>query len=378
MASSKRISSLDGLRAVSIAAVLLAHTTWTLSSNGVMAGVGPQVAALAALGVRVFFVISGFLITGLLLKEEQQAGSISLTGFYMRRCLRIWPVYFCYIGVVFLVSHHSASIPWSTFVSALTFTTHLWGQWQSANCWPLAHTWSLAIEEQFYLLWPTLLLLLARRPRFRWGVVWSVIGGALVIRPLIYKFVSHEAAGDLFITQGDCIMIGCLAALAVQFHPGSVTAFVQRRTYLGRICAAALILLSCFALPPRVSIIISPTVESFCAAYLIVSLALVPRGLDYAFLNFSVIKWIGRLSYSLYMWQQLFLVPAAIATDVPVLNSWVIRFPQNLILAFCTAVASYYLVEKPFLSLKDRFAWIGRKKPLLAEMDSAAVPTGET
>ena len=371
MASSKRISSLDGLRAVSIATVLLAHTIWTLDPAGIMAQIGPQVAALAALGVRVFFVISGFLITGLLLKEEQQAGTISLAGFYLRRCLRIWPVYFCYIGVVFLISEHSKPIPGSTFVSALTFTTHLWGNWQSARSWPLDHTWSLAIEEQFYLLWPTILFLLARRRLFRWAVVWSVIGGALVMRPLIYKFVSHEAAGVLFVTQGDCIMIGCLAALAVQFHFDYVMAFVQRRTYLGRLCAVTFILLSCFILPRRLSVIISPTIESFSVAYLIVSLALVPRGVDFVFLNYPVIKWIGRLSYSLYMWQQLFLVPAAVAADVPVLTSWTTRFPQNLILAFCTAVASYYVVEKPFLLLKDRFAWGGRRKPFPIKMDPA-------
>lgn len=376
MASSKRISSLDGLRAISIAAVLLAHTCWTLHSAGIVSGIAPQVGAFAALGVRVFFVISGFLITSLLLREEEQTGSISLTGFYLRRCLRIWPVYFCYIGVVLLVSWHSKPIPASTVGSALTFTTRLWGEWQSTRSWPLAHTWSLAIEEQFYLLWPTILMLLAARRRSRWAVVWSVIGAALVMRPLIYKFVSHDAADNLFITQGDCIMVGCLAALAVQLHRDRIEAFVQSRTYLGRTCAVAVILLSCFALPRRLSVIVSPTLESFSAAYLILSLSLVPRGLDFAFLNFPVVKWIGRLSYSLYMWQQLFLVPAATSMDVPVLSSWAIRFPQNLILAFCAAVASYYVVEKPFLSLKERFAWMGGRKPLPIVVDSETVAAG--
>jgi len=133
------------------------------------------------LGVRVFFVISGFLITSLLLKESEKRGKISLLAFYKRRALRILPVYYFYILAIAVVTMMGfRGIASSTFASALTFTTELWGNWNSVQNWPLSHTWSLSIEEQFYFTWPALLAILGYRFA---GKVWIPL--LLVLAPTL-------------------------------------------------------------------------------------------------------------------------------------------------------------------------------------------------
>ena len=153
--ASGRVAGLDGLRALSIALVLFCHGAKTAGS--------PLPLALqeryyyGTLGVDIFFVISGFLITLLLLREESRNGTVSLRGFYTRRAFRILPAYFGYICFVFLLTRLGAAqlrpIDWAT---ALTYTMNILPHHPSR--WVVQHVWSLSIEEHFYLLWPTLLV----------------------------------------------------------------------------------------------------------------------------------------------------------------------------------------------------------------------------
>src|SRR5262249_19081408 len=108
-------------------------------------------------GVRVFFVISGYLITQLLLAEQAKTGAISLKGFYLRRAFRIFPASYTYVGLILIFNAVGwvALMPWDP-TCALTYTVN----YPPARAWPLGHLWSLSVEEQFYLGWPALLLLL--------------------------------------------------------------------------------------------------------------------------------------------------------------------------------------------------------------------------
>lgn len=145
---SQRLPSLDGLRAVAIALVIAGHASvavgWPFAGSPIEQL--KPVLFNAVLGVRIFFVISGFLITTLLLREEQRRDRVSLRDFYVRRGLRILPVIFVYVAVVAMFERAIGRHVLSPFVHALTFTTGGFFQHQSSKL--LGHTWSLSVEEQ--------------------------------------------------------------------------------------------------------------------------------------------------------------------------------------------------------------------------------------
>ena len=175
-----RIRSLDGLRALSIALVILGHLGGTrgfpLASAGSFAGM---------LGVRVFFVISGYLITRLLLDEHERSGSIRLSGFYFKRIFRIFVPYYGFLAIIVCAARVGCvQLAPGDLGYALVYAGdhHLHAEWTHGR-WTLGHTWSLAVEEQFYLLWPVLLVMLgARRALF-------VAAATLVLAPMGWLFV---------------------------------------------------------------------------------------------------------------------------------------------------------------------------------------------
>jgi peptidoglycan/LPS O-acetylase OafA/YrhL len=142
------LPSLDGLRAISISLVLIGHLDGTRNVGHL-----PVIyifGNLAHFGVTVFFVISGFLITSLLIKEDEQTGTVSLKGFYLRRSLRIFPAAFVDIALVTLLTAASAiSVSRTDLVCAATYTVN----YLVHSSWYIGHLWSLSVEEQFYLYW---------------------------------------------------------------------------------------------------------------------------------------------------------------------------------------------------------------------------------
>ena len=211
---SHRIPSLDGLRGLSIWAVILAHASnhfqiAVLHVHPLHSGIW----ALAYLGVTVFFVISGFLITSLLIKEYDRFSRIDLRQFYHRRAVRILPASLVYIGIVLALG----SATWSQSAYALTFTTSYF--FKQAYT-PLQQLWSLSVEEQFYLLWP-LVFMLGVRSAKRCG--WAV----MVLCPLLRLFLMHRNYPEiehLAPAIADSIGAGCLLAL----YADKVRAFVLR------------------------------------------------------------------------------------------------------------------------------------------------------
>src|SRR4051794_2751641 len=205
--SPARIPSLDGLRAISIAAVLLGHLA---GSHGfpdrLSSVVRNPVVDVANFGVRVFFVISGFLITGLLMAEREKRGKIHLGAFYLRRVFRIMPAYVALIAVVALLDASGAiQVPTSDFVAAWTYRMnyHLGGSWE------LGHLWSLAVEEQFYFLWPLTLLLAGLASGRRIAI--AVMCIAPMVRVLELMFGSpalQPTIGWTFETAADTIAAG--------------------------------------------------------------------------------------------------------------------------------------------------------------------------
>ena len=338
--SPHRLPGLDGLRTISITIVLMGHATGTV---GVLENTFfPAWLPAAELGVGIFFVISGYLITTLLLAERARTGTISLRDFYIRRAYRIFPAAYVYIAVIVLLSITGA-ITLHRFDSlhAVSYTTN----YNQDRSWWLGHLWSLSVEEQFYLLWPALMLLLGTRR----AVMAAMVGVALapLSRLVIYRFAPSYSpgVGEYFPTICDGLAIGCLLALVQPW-------LARRRSYLrfaaspffwllpaaavASLYASQRLVLRATIIPLFVNISIALVVDR-CVRY--------RHLLATRVLEWRPLVWIGTLSYSLYLWQQPFLNRHA--------DSWIHGFPVNIALPLIAAIASHYLVEKPFLRLRQ-------------------------
>jgi peptidoglycan/LPS O-acetylase OafA/YrhL len=355
MSHPSRIASLDGLRAISIALVLCGHLAGTRGFPV------PYTLArffdLGELGVRVFFVISGFLITGLLLREIENAGRIDLLRFYFRRTFRIFPPYYAFLGVGAMVGGLGLlQFGPGDFLAAVTYTSN----YHPTRSWNVGHTWSLAVEEQFYLLWPALLIVLGRRR----GLVLAAAFVALspVLRLVAWALVPSIRIGieHRFEMAADSIAVGCLLA--------GVEGWLRGQPRYGRVLTSRL-----FFLVPIVVIAISalhehPRLATVFGTLMNVGIALcIHRSVLHAsgtagrLLNSRPFVWVGVMSYSIYLWQQIFLNRASTAA--------LCAFPLNLALVFVAAALSYYVIERPALRARQElesrlFAETGRRVPM--------------
>jgi peptidoglycan/LPS O-acetylase OafA/YrhL len=344
LGSSKRIPSLDGLRAISIAFVLLAHLTGTRNFPAALGGAR----YLGNLGVRVFFVISGFLITSLLLKEQAATGTVSLRKFYARRTLRIFPVYYCFLLLVFALSAtHMITLMRHDLLCAFTYTMNN----HYERSWYVGHLWSLSVEEQFYLLWPATLFLAGLKRAFK--VVVAVLFIAPLCRIVILLFLPQhfEGVGTIFPAMMDSIAIGCLLARGYEWlgtKPAYVN-FLKSPVFLIVPLAAAVLTIP---ISTKGSALLGDSLLNLCIVLIIDRFVRFPGGPFGRMLNTAPFVVVGVLSYSLYLWQQLFLNRASSLT----INS----FPLNIVLCAVAAVLSYSLIEQPFLKLKTRFETVKR------------------
>jgi len=343
--AAKRIPSLDGIRAVSILLVIIWH-------YGRDAGWG-DLLFIGPLGVRIFFVISGYLITGLLLKELEQDGRISLIRFYFRRTMRIFPAFYFYLACMLLISAVGwAGLSFRQALPALTYTSNFCvPTLQSA----VAHTWSLATEEQFYLIWPAALALSGRRR----GVF--VLLCLLIIAPISSHFLSIKLGYAVPAFFNGPIGIGCLLAMT--------RGYLHKKTiYLRLVHSQAGLLLPLVILASNLPALhVGGLRDTFWSLVLNVSIAL---WLDWAvvnadgfagrFLNSRAAVYIGVLSYSLYLWQQPFTGLEGPDPALHLSGSWkLLMNPMARLaaIAICT-VASYYVVERPMLRFR---AWLEPK-----------------
>ena len=299
-----RIPSLDGLRAISITAVVLGHLAGTtnfpaligdpIRNNGLV--------NIADMGVRVFFVISGFLITGILMKESRRPGGISLGRFYLRRTMRIFPAYYVFVATVAVLTAVGAfSVRSTDFAHAFTYTTN----YDPDRAWEVGHLWSLAVEEQFYLLWPLTIILLGLRNAK--AAVVLVILTAPLFRAFEYQFVPgwREIVGNTFETAADAIALGCL--LALTFDRLVVTAWfkqIMAAPWVILVMLAAALVLGQWGVT---NLLFSMSLMNVAIALAIAYLVLHSDGLTGRFLNLRPIVYIGTLSYSIYLWQQIFV-----------------------------------------------------------------------
>ena len=335
----RRIPSLDGLRAISIALVLIGHLAGTQFSP-ISREVG-RFWNFGDFGVRVFFVISGFLITGLLLDEVARAGRIHLGRFYFRRTLRIFPPYYAYLVAMFAAAALGfVQLAPQDAVHTITYTSNYY----SERSWFVGHTWSLSVEEQFYLLWPAVLILAGVR-RGLW-IAAAVVLAVPLIRLFEWYFVPSVAAGigHRFETVADAIAVGCVLAGTREFlhrQPWYMKA-LESPLFVGvPVGAIAGALTHDY---PTVSFALGMTLTNICVALVIDWCVTFHKGRIGRLLNAAPLVFVGWISYSLYLWQQPFLNRASTAD--------VASFPMNLGLAIAFALVSYAVIERPSLALR--------------------------
>jgi peptidoglycan/LPS O-acetylase OafA/YrhL len=343
-----RLPALDGLRALAVVAVVVYHT-WTGPAHG-----GGDV------GVDVFFVLSGYLITSLLLAERERTGRIDLLAFYRRRALRLLPALGAgvLLGLVLalMAGTDMLGATAAQALAAVLYVANWWDIGHAPNL--LSHTWSLSIEEQFYVLWPLLLwaLLAVRGRRLALGVALALSVAMLAERVV----VTGSPAYFRLDTRADALLIGCGTALLTSLGAFRAirSATLERIAVVGGVTLFALIEL--IAKPADLPFEV-PTVIALAAAAVLVGVAGAPQGATARLLSLRPLSWLGQRSYGVYLYHYPIwagLVMPRLGADGP----WVLVATGSLTLV--AAALSYRYLERPFLRLKNRAA---RSEPAVLE-----------
>lgn len=297
------------------------------------------IGSYASMGVQVFFVLSGFLITTLLQQEHGRTGNVSLRNFYVRRAFRIFPAAFVFLGIVSVL--YWRQIHWLHLAAAVLYVSNM----DLTRPWIFGHLWSLSIEEQFYLIWP---LTVKKWYQYRTAILIGVLAFTPVFQAALYAFkVTNGITGGLPVFA-DQLAIGCLLAVLKPRLPriskplalAMLIAVLAIHWYPATDSVRTLFML--FVLRPAVDV---------CLAGLVLHVMQFP----YRALNWGPVAWLGRISYSLYLWQELFC------------SSRTLHLGYALILpSLACACLSYYLVEQPLLRIRDKFKKTYAVQPLVS------------
>jgi peptidoglycan/LPS O-acetylase OafA/YrhL len=350
---------LDGLRFYAFLGVFVFHALPAQADfyrrfHLPLPGLWGAVVKSGAAGVDLFFALSAFLITSLLLRESEQTGAISLRLFYIRRALRIWPLYFAVLGLGGLLAHFlpSQHLPWYYIAGYALFV----GNWVSAVCGHpdsiCAPMWTVSIEEQFYLVWPLMMKLLSRRGM----MVAAMVTFALATVSRLAWMLAGESGGFLYYgstSRADSLALGMLLALFADRLPGLTRS--MRLLLLAWGLAGWLIAAAWLNEQP------GPVDMRMVWGHLLVAVAagailLAGMGSGSRLLCAPWVVRLGKRSYGLYM---LHLTGILIALQLvhprwgwPLLAAKLLGLGITVILAW----ASYRWLESPFLRWKDRFA----------------------
>lgn len=336
--------SLDGLRCLSILAVIWHHCGWNQAPDGW------AVLSTGYLGVDLFFVISGFLITTLLLREREETGRISLRDFYIRRTLRIFPLYYTVIGLyvvtVFLFERNTVrgQAFFSNLPFFLTYTSNWFIQLEGRVIFYFA--WSLATEEQFYLVWPTL------EKAFSGMAIPVLIGIVLLARTIVERTAPEAGLwATILLSIHPGILCGVLLAHALHSRRWFAMAekTLSRRWFGPAMLVGAVVAMG----------LLGPKWLIWTFMTLLVGAAVVRERNGLPFLRWRPIAYIGTISYGMYLLHMLChnLVKRALPSYE------MLWFPATVAVTVVVAGISFRYYESRFLRLKRRFSASARQTP---------------
>lgn len=352
-AGGNHIAGFDGMRAISVALVIATHSgvlRW-LEGAGVLNDV-TLTAFQGYTGVQVFFVLSGFIITYLMIREQRATGRVRLKAFFIRRALRILPLYYLALAVTIMASLWiSPIVSQESVLFAATFTTNFIPRaWYSTS---LGHTWSLAVEEHFYLIWPLAVILLAR---YRWDrlLLWllGACAGLTVLGALLLSstyLVEHFRVLGWTPISGIHIAMGCAAAI---FSTGPQYATARSRLLSPSRAAwvpVILFVLSLFL--QQASELAGTLLRTVAIAHFVSWVFMHQSSRVVRMLSHPVLVYLGTISYGLYIWQGFFLSTGPYRASG---QAWPPSPQVGVLLVLLVAPLSYHLFEKPILSLKAR------------------------
>ncbi|HTI69510.1 MAG TPA: acyltransferase [Candidatus Limnocylindria bacterium] len=336
---------LDGFRGLAVLLVLVEHTLHhSVQKFGFWDHFGN-------LGVILFFGLSGFLITGLLAAEWERKQKIDLPAFYMRRGLRIIPALYALLAVMVILKliHAVTDVGWVGFAEAGIFVRNLFGSDTS-----LSHLWSVSIEMQYYLFWPWVFVLFGVRGA--WRVGWGLLLAVVLWRTFAIVIMRHPVIDPTLYLRTDYRLDAILAGslLALSWRKGQAS-WWQASDAKGWRWIDPIWLLPLLMWWSYRGLDLPVIGSQWITGQVLLAAVLLARCLRFESSWFSRIcrtaglRALGRWSYSIYLWQQIFLV-------VQTPNwGWIRLFPVNLVFVMGAALLSHYLVEQPCLRLKS--AW---------------------
>lgn len=341
-AARTQLRSIDGWRAVSALMVIFAHG---VSRDSPLWLARPM--TLHALGF--FFALSGFLITHRLLEEKEKTGSIDLAGFYLRRGFRIVPALANYLVVMFALGAVGVMtpMPWSEFVSSLFFFENYVPPFEGRTPYTF-HLWSLAVQEHFYLLWPVLFLALGSERLRKWipwaaaaFVVWRAVDWNLnLVFPDAHPIFNRHRTDRVF----DALLYGSYLAFALRNE--RIKAFLTRTlTPTVWVGLMGVYLLSGYAHGATIE-----TLTFWLAPLLIAATVLRPNDFQARFFEWKPFKFLAKISFGLYLYQQILMVGAFRPPEL------LQTFPLNFVLLIGIAWATNRFIETPTARVGSRIA----------------------
>ena len=353
------VVGLDGVRGVAVLLVFISHFHWILSPDPFLTKVTPwhfinRTFEAGFMGVDIFFVLSGFLITSLLMKDRSTNQKNLFKRFYRRRALRLLPALYALLIADFFVSrweNFPGDIQWRTTWHAILFLNN----WNIVNNFgeaqnDLGHLWSLGIEEQFYLIWPLTIWLLAKLKIPSKMMIPLILFASLVV--MVHRTSLWNDGTSWIIlyirtdTRLDSLLIGAMFAYVYRHFqvPSKILNSVATLSFLGLVYIKYVLDKSPFIFE------MGWTIIALLAGFIILSVA------EGAFFIQKVFTWrpltmIGKVSYGLYLWHMpIFVLFGRHVTS----GSRPLRLLIGIILASVVTSLSWYFVEKPFLNIKNR------------------------
>jgi len=362
-----KIASLDGVRAVSFLIVFVAHA-------------GLDRIVPGRLGVNIFFLLSGYLITTLMIREREQTGWISLKLFYMRRTLRIFPPMYAIMAAIIVylwAANQLVGITWAGVCSQAFYYTNYW--FGGGRIPGLGVLWSLAVEEHFYLFFPPLFLLLTTRLRLDYRrlaiTLLGICGLFLIWRIVVVSTFSNGLtwARDTTDCRADSILFGCVLA-CFERTPAAKRVFTrQNLERIGIPCSAIVLLLTLVIRNPVFRETLRYTLQGLAIAPILYYVVHVPESWMGRFLNLRWLATLGTLSYSLYL-----MHPTVLEQTNMVFHSKVVAGVLSLLISIVFASIVHVLIEKPTDAWRRRLRHTGardRQGPSVAQVETALSPT---